>query len=200
MNRRPKTFAISIAIIIVLFTLASFFLNMGDLNTIHKPPDFYYHSREVSLDEMVDIANGFNLSIYLPSELPNNLELTAIYLRDNDFLAIVAYSAEGNEDYKTAEFGIQISPLPPEFTPTYDDLRSEAETSEYKTALEINSWPVLINEKANWGGNEEAREKYGDYVLHVQVWIDGMEYNIGAPTLNVETTVELVESMNLFTP
>ncbi len=200
MRRRDKSFAISLAIIIVLFTLASFFLNMADLNTIHKPADFYGTSREVSLDEMVDVANKFNISIYLPSELPNNLELTAIYLRDDSFLAIVVYSAEGNKDYMTAELGIQISPSPSEFSPTYDELRSEAETSEYKTALEVNGWPVLINEKADWGGNEASKEKYGDYVLLVRVWIDGMEYNIGAPTLNVDTTVELVGSMNLLTP
>ena len=121
---------------------------------------------------MVDVANESNLSLYLPSELPNNLKLTAIYLRDDSFLAIVVYSAEGNKDYKIAELGIQISLSSPEFTPTYDDLISEAESSEYVTALEINNWPVLVDERSNWGSNEEAREKYGEFFIHVRVWID----------------------------
>ena len=198
MKRRDKSCVISLAIIVALFTLASWFLNTAELVNVRTPADFYGTSREASLNEMVDVANRFNMSIYLPSELPNNLELTAIYLRDDSFLAIVVYSANGNKDYRIAELGIQISPS--EFSPTYDELRSEAETSEYKTALEINSWPVLINEKADWGGNEASKEKYGDYTLLVRVWIDGMEYNIGAPTLNVGTTVELVESMSLLTP
>jgi len=197
MRRRDRSFVIALMIIIALFTLASIFPNTTYLEVTHDPADFYGTSREVSLEEMVEVAKRFDLSINLPNYLPNNLELTAIYLRDSSFLAIVVYSAEGNKDYKTAELGIQISPSLPEIIPTYAELVSEAEASEYKTALEINNWPVLINERADWGGNEESREKYGDYTLLVRVWIDGMEYNIGAPTLNVDAAVNLVSDMSL---
>lgn len=199
MRRRDKTFIIALAICFALFTLSSWFLNISGPRSIPTPPDFYGCSREVSLDEMIEVADKFNISIYLPSELPNNLELTTIYLRDNSFLAIVVYSAEDNKDYKTAELRIQISQSLPEVSPTYDQLVSWANESEYKTAMKINSWPVFINERADWGGNWESREKYGDYVLSVRVWIDGMVYAIGAPTLNVDDTVELVWCMNLMT-
>ena len=199
MRKRDRSFIMALTILIALFTLASWGINTTNLQVIHEPADFYGTSREVSLNEMIDIATKSGISIYLPSELPNNLELTAIYLRDNSFLAIVVYSAEGNKDYKTAELGIQISPSLPEFTPTYEELVSEVETSEYKTALEINNWPVLVNERADWGGNRESREKYGDFTLLVRVWIGWMEYNIGAPTLNVDAAVELVWSMDLLT-
>ena len=199
MRRRDKSFIKTLVFLIALFTLALGFLNTSDPEISHTPVDFYGTSREVSLKELVEVANKFNLSIYLPSELPNDLELTAIYLRDNSFLAIVVYSADGNKDYKTAELGIQITPSSPEFTPTYDGLRSEAGISEFKMALEINSWPVLVNEKTDWGGNKASKEKYGDYTLTVKVPIDQVRYNIGAPTLNVDTTVNLVRSMSLLT-
>ena len=113
------------------------------------------------------------------------------------FLVIIVYSTEGNKDYKTAEFLIEI--LIDRSPPTYNELLSKAEESENKTALEINSWPVIINEKA-YNGYEETREKWGDYSHYTRIWIEGMEYRIITRILTTDDVVHVVESMSLVAP
>ena len=134
----------------------------------------------------------------MPPELPNNLELTIIYLKDNPFIGIAVYSAEGNKDYKTAELTIQITPSAS--SPTYNELMSQVENSTSETALEINNWPVLINERAYAGGDVETREKYGDYILLVTAWIDDMRYMISCRTMITTKAMEMITSMQLLVP
>ncbi len=188
----------AMVVLVIFFIVVSWSLNVAEPNTTHEPLDFYGTSRKVSLIEMIEVATKFNISLYLPSESPNNLELTAIYLKDGPFIAMVVYSAESNIDYKSAEFIIQI--VQSESSPTYDHLKSKADKSEFKTALEINNWPVLLDEKADSGGEAEFREKYGDTTLLGRVWINGMRYNIVAPTLKINDVIQVVEDMNLLTP
>jgi len=195
MQMRSKSFLRTLVVLIVLFVIASLLFDLKEYSNTSEPADFYGTSKEVSLEEMANVANKFNLSIYLPSELPDNFELTTIYLKDGPFIAIVVYSAEGNKDYKTAELGIQITPS--DSPPTYNELVSIANESEYKMALEINDWPVLIDERKFITTNEDFKKKYGDYTLLMKFWIEGMRYNIGAPTLNVATAIQLVENMSL---
>ncbi len=195
MKSRTKSYIIVVlGVVITLFILSSWFISMNTFEGSHGGPDFYTISKEASLNEMIDIADDYNLSIYLPSEMPKNLKLTAIYLRNWSFLAIVVYSAEGNKDYKTAEFGIQI--VPERFSPTFDELRTEAEESKYKIALEINGWPAIINEKAYAGGNVETREKWGDWLSLANVWIGGVRYDFVAPTLNTDDLIKVMECMS----
>ena len=160
-------------------------------------PDFYGTSREVSLNETIDVVKQYNLSIYLPSELPDDFECTAIYLKDSPFIAIVVYSAEGNIDYKTAELVIQISPAGS--PPTYSELESIAISNLFTTAVEINSWPVLVNERASTGGEVETRKKWGDYFLLVTAYIEGMRYMITCPTLATNEAILMVENLHLLT-
>ncbi|KKN29938.1 hypothetical protein LCGC14_0838920 [marine sediment metagenome] len=200
MRRRDKSFMRALVILVFLFIGASWLLiNMKGSDIIHEPADFYGTSDEVSLKYMVKVANDYNYLIYLPSELPNNFKLTAIYLKESPFIALIVYSAEGNKDYKTAEFVIQISPSPSEISPTFNELKAEAETSEYRIALEINSWPVRVNEKADSGADKALRRKYGDYILLAEVWIDEMVYSLSAPTLKTEDIEQLVGHMSLLT-
>ncbi len=201
MRRRDKSLMRAFLFLVVLFIGATslLFINMKESDIIHEPVDFYGNSKEVSLKYMVEVADNYDYPIYLPSELPNNFKLTAIYLKESPFIAIVVYSAEGNKDYKTAEFVIQISPSPSEFSPTFNELKAQAETSEYMRALEINSWSVRVNEKASSGADEAFRRKYGDYILLVEVWIDEMVYSLTAPTLKTENVEQVVRRMSLST-
>jgi len=199
MRKKSKTFMIAVTMAILLSIFASWILNMELNGNYSRAGDFYGASKEVSLEEMTEIADIKNISIYLPSTLPNNLTMTAIYLQEAPFIVIVVYSAEGNKDYKTAELGIQLTQIPSEFIPTYEQLKSQVEYSEFESALEINGWPVKVNEKASSGGDPEFREKYGDYTLLVWVWIEEVGYTICAPTLGTEEAVQLVGSMILIT-
>lgn len=127
--------------------------------------------------------------------MPKNPELTAIYLKESPFIAIVVYSADGIKDYKSAELTIEIAPVDPKWIPTYSELQSEAAESQDKTAMEINTWPVMIHENADVGGNSEKREKYGDYTLLVNIWIEEINYLLNAPTLNINDAVLIVGNM-----
>ena len=158
--------------------------------------DFYGTSKEVSMSELVQVADKLDvMPLYLPSELLPGYKMTAIYLKDGPFIAMVVYSAEGNKDYKTAELVIEIAPTEMEMVPTYEQLRSWAEVSVNKKALEINGWPVRANERASTGGDEEHRAKYGEYQLLVEVWIKGINYTISPMTLTLDKTIQLVRSM-----
>jgi hypothetical protein len=197
MHKKQKNMMIALIMTITLLIVVSWSINSSPPRITAESPDFYGTSKEVSLDEMIGIANMYDLSIHLPSEMPSNLKMTAIYLKESPFIAIIVFSAEGNKDYITAELTIEITSVDPEWIPTYSELQSEAETSPDKTAMEINTWPVMIYENADIGGHYEARDKYGDYTLLLNLWIDEMGYLISAPTLNVNDAVSIVESMAL---
>ncbi len=193
MRRAIKSLIVTLAtlfIIIPIFVLQSLPGSGGG-------PDFYGTSRYVSLNETINVAKQYNLSIYLPSELPNDFERTAIYLKDGPFIAIVVYSAEGNKDYKTAELVIQISPGGS--SPTYSELESIAASMLFARAIEINSWPVLVNEKASTGGDVETKKKWGDYFLLVTVYIEGVSFSMTCPTLTTNEAILIVENLYLLT-
>ena len=196
MRKAIKSLILALATIssfILIIVTVSFNLNIQFGST----QDFYGTSREVSLNETIDVAKQYNLSIYLPFELPDDFERTAIYLKDSPFIAIVVYSAEGNMDYKTAELVIQIAPT--RSPPTYSELESIAIGNLFITAVEINSWPVLVNERAYTGGEVETRKKWGDYFLLVTAYIEGMEYMITCPTLTTNEATPMVENLHLLT-
>jgi len=196
MQRRAKRampFGAALVTVIALIALLAFSSAEPDIEGI---VDFYATSREVSKSELVQVANKLDVTpLYLPSELPPGFKLTAIYLKEGPFIAMVVYSAEGNKDYKTAELVIEIAPTEMEMVPTYEQLRTWAEVSVYKKALEINGWPVKVNERASTGGDEKHVAKYGDYQLLVEAWIEGIGYTISPMTLTPDEAIQLVQSM-----
>ncbi len=196
LKARKGTRYILMGIAVIPVIVLAFFAS-----TINRQPfgtmDFYGTSKEVSLDEFIDSANKMDLSLHLLTELPNNLKRTAIYLKESPFIAIIVYSAKNNKDYETAELTVEI--VATSDVPTFEELEEQAKESPYESILEINGWPVQINERAYSGGSTEFRDKYGDYTLLVTTWIDGNRYGINAPTLATNDVVQLVESMKLIT-
>jgi hypothetical protein len=162
-------------------------------NLISTPPDFYATSKEVDIDEFKIFLKESNISVYLPTSIPNKLSLTAIYLEERSFIAIVVYSAEKNRDYKTAELTVQISIA--QYKPDYDELISKIQNPETETALKINNWPLLVNEKASSGGDSSFIAKYGDYTVFTMLWIQNNQYYINSPTFTFSDVVSLVENM-----
>lgn len=196
MRQRKKSFIAALCILLT-FIVISFTVFNTSAPELGNPGDFYETSREVTLNELKNIAEKYYTSVYIPYDLPNKLELTTIYLKDNPFLGILTYSSEGNKDFKTAELTIQISPSGDQ--PSLIELESIAKNSSDITVLEVNDWSVLVNEKAYAGGDEETREKFGDYILLIFVWIDGMRYMVRCPTLTKNSVLQMVESMDVLT-
>ena len=197
MNKKQKNVIIVVIMTIGALSIASWTLSLISPGIFSEPADFYGTSKEVSLEEMIEVADKKNLTLSLPSELPKNLELTAIYLSESSFIAIVVYSSKGNKDYITAELTIQITHPNSIWIPTYNQLQYEAELSQDKTAMEINAWPVMIYENADIGGESETREIYGDFTLLVNLWVNEIGYLYCAPTLTVNEAILIVGSMTL---
>ncbi|MFX0197270.1 MAG: hypothetical protein ACFFCW_14185 [Candidatus Hodarchaeota archaeon] len=203
MQRRAKRvilFWATLVTVIALFAFAAWLYYPTELN-MEKPQDFYAVSREASLSELIQMADkNSSVTLYLPSALPPGFQLTAIYLSegaDGYFIAMVVYSATGNKDYKTAELVIQIAPSL--LSPTYEQLQTWVKDPKAKEigarALEINGWPVRVDERASTGGDEEHVAKYGEYQLLVEVWIEGINYTISPMTLTPDEAIQLVRSM-----
>ena len=198
MRKNAKSFLISSASLLTILIFASTFLitlNTNNINTTPTPPDFYATSKEVNISEFTNYLKKNEIAVYLPSDLPNNFEMTAIYLKESPFIAIVVYSAESNKDYKTAELTIQISPAIS--IPTYNELISNIKNPEFEKAFEINGWPVLVNERASSGTDSSFIAKYGEYTLLTMIWIEGNQYIINSPTLITDEVIVLAENMSL---
>jgi len=195
MRKKSKFFMIAMTMAILLSMLASWTLNMEKNRIYHEPPDFYGTSKEVNINEFTNYTKKNEIAVYLPSDIPNKFEITAIYLKESPFIAIVVYSAESNKDYKTAELGIEISRA--KSIPTYNELSSNIKNPEFEKAFEINGWPVLVYERASSGGESSFIAKYGEYTLLTMIWIEGNQYFINSPTLTTAEVKVLVENMSL---
>ncbi|TFG23272.1 MAG: hypothetical protein EU533_03325 [Promethearchaeota archaeon] len=194
MKRKNK----SIIVNLILTVFAIFFVSLifnNSMNSSSTPPDFYGCSQEVDLEEFSDFLEEYNRTVYLPKSLPNDYELTAIYLDKQEyFIAIVVYSAELNKDYKTAELTYQISIATS--TPTCEELTANIQNSDTESVYEINGWPVLLNEKASSGGESSFIDKYGEFTVLTMLWIKGIAYSINSPTLNSSQVISLIENMS----
>ncbi len=195
MRKNTKSFTISLVSLLTLLIFASTFLNSLNNNTISSPADFYGTSKEVDINEFTTYLNKNDITVYLPSDLLDKFEMTAIYLKEKPFIAIVVYSADSNKDYKTAELTIQISPATS--IPTYNELSSNIKNPEFEKAFEINSWPVLVNERASSGGDSSFIAKYGEFTVLTMIWIEENQYFINSPTLITAEVKILVENMKI---
>lgn len=193
-----------LSIIVALFCIISLYVGYMTVSYLNrnqgfvaKPAEPPFTKKEVSLDDLLKLANEKNLSIHLPTSLPNNYSRSAIYLREEGFLAIVLYSAEGDKDYITAELGIQLTYE--KDPPTIEELSSKEsrgrELDENESVVEINGWPVFLDTKAYGDPSEKFREKYGTYIVLAYVWIDKIKYTISSPTINGGQTIDLIKSM-----
>ena len=188
----PLIMAVVTITIVIIIGLSNAFQYSSHEPIKHGVPDFTHISKQINLDELLQEANNQSISIYLPSEVPNDLELTNIYFRANSFLAIVVYSAEGNKDYRIAEFGIQIFHLGKDYTPSFEELQSKHEMNEDESVLLINTWPVLIYEKAQF-----RDDRYGEYAPLVEAYIEGIQYTLAGPNLSSDDFVFIIKSMVL---
>ncbi|MFW9905433.1 MAG: hypothetical protein ACFFFH_13920 [Candidatus Thorarchaeota archaeon] len=185
----PIVMALTTVIILIVLSLA---IAPNRDPMLSYPPDFTRTSVQVSLDELLNVVDNQNFSLYLPSKLPKDLELTNIYLKVKPFIAIVVYSAEGIKDYREAEFGIGIERIGTDFTPSYEELQSQFDKTEDVTVLKINDWPAIVRENVHL-----RSEKYGDYASIVEVYIEGNLYTLAGPNLSSDDLISIGQSMRV---
>ncbi|TXT59443.1 MAG: hypothetical protein BAJALOKI2v1_210044 [Promethearchaeota archaeon] len=196
-NKKKLYIVAAFFCVVLSYSLYAIIVNLGKLNAgevIMTPAEPPFTKEEVSLDKLINTAKKNNVSIYLPTELPNNYELSAIYLREDNFIAILVYSAEEIKDFKTAELVIEIKPTSD--TPTTEELESQG-LNEHEQVLEINGWPVYINSKAFGDSSERTREKYGLYTILADIWIGNSLHSINAPALETDDVIKIINKMAL---
>ncbi len=198
MRNTSKKFIFGFIVLLTFFVSVTLIANIIiNNNFVWTPPDFYATSKEVDIDEFQTFLKENDISIYLPTGVPNELNLTAIYLKESPFIAIVVYSAESNKDYKTAELTVQVSIA--HHLPDYDELVSNIQNPETEKALEINSWPLVVHEKASSGGESSFVAKWGEFTVLTELWIQDNAYCINSPTFTFSDVVSLVENMQPLT-
>lgn len=148
---------------------------------------------EASMQEMLEAARIRNISIYLPSNLPNSLTLTTVYIQESPFHVIIPFSSDGNKNYDTAEIYLGISKSEP---PTYSEMQTWAEDNENASAVLLGSWMIYMNEYA-YIGNEERREKYGNYHFTAAAYKENIKYVFLLPTLTMEEYLAMMQTMTL---
>ncbi len=166
----------------------------------HPIADFTRVAERVSLQELINYMAEHGMTLYLPTQLPNGLKLTAVWLKDGPFVAMIVYDRHAETDPYLAELVIELYPTPltayggrSELEKHLKEVYGDEYGKRIKT-LEVNGWFVVIDEKAPCGAPRTV-EKFGPYVLYVRVWIEEVEYRIVAHTLTVEEVVQLIQNM-----
>jgi len=190
----PFIVALLTVALIASFTLPNCVLTK---ESPREPPyyreyDFTRIAEEVSLQELIEYMAEHGATLYLPTQLPDGLEITAVYLKRGPFVAVIVWDSHGNKDPATAELVMEVAPGE---TPSLEKLK-EVYCRENEYVLEINGWPVAIKMDAPVM-RLRTREKWGETVPFITVWIDGIRYSItGDPNLlTLEQIEELVQSM-----
>ena len=190
----PFIVALLTVALIASFTLPNCVLTK---ESPREPPyyreyDFTRIAEEVSLQELIEYMAEHGATLYLPTQLPDGLEITAVYLKRGPFVAVIVWDSHGNKDPATAELVMQVSPGEP---PSLERLK-ELYYRKNEYVLEINGWPVAIKMDVPVM-NLRSREKRGETAPVIYVWIDGIRYSIGGDPklLTLGQIEELVQSM-----
>jgi len=170
--------------------------------------------RESSLDEVLETVSAHNITLYLPTELPDGLELTAVYIsksydmeeyflsRHNPkrplFSAYFVYSSVGDKNVCTAELRIGVMEYPAWFVDQYleetlQDLRRAAENGtqrEGERILIVNEWPI----KDRGRYEVDSTYRYG-----LEVWTKHCIYRVSSSILTSDQLIDIVESMKPIT-
>lgn len=132
-----------------------------------------------------------NVTLFLPTFLPNGLKPTAAYAVISNGkvgnIAIFVYSNKGLDKIENAELTIEVYPS--------EDLPFDFKSTKGGVFTTINGWKVYYKEEAPVG-HEEYQQLYGPYARLISVYINGMNYLYrGAPPLTIQDMIKIVESM-----
>lgn len=158
------------------------------------PPGIDKNLEEVTMEEMLTTAANRSVPIYLPSQLPKNLEITAVYMSTKTFRIIIPFNSNSDKNYHTAEFYIGITQ--DSSPPTFSEMQTWAEGKETETALFISGWLIYLIENASIS-IPERREVYGETQFTADAYRDGIEYTFVMATLTMDEFIDIIYCMVL---
>jgi len=156
------------------------------------PAPLHKVAKRITLKELIDVADTHDIDLYLPTKMPDNISLAAIYYKPP--VIILSYCDREVTNYRYDNVTIEIS-MWPHTPPPIEELEkiSEKDPDNLKV-LNINGARGILIEKARWG-NPELQELYGPSP-YAYFWLGNHYYTISAtPPITSDQLIEIIKSM-----
>ena len=196
---RNRLLFISLAAAVVVALVATANLWMTSPRTVEEthshlayPAPLYKVAKRITLKELIDVANAHGIDLYLPTKMPDNISLVAIYYKPP--VIMLSYCDREVTDYRYDNVTIQIS-MWLHTPPSLEDLKKIAEKDpDNLKVLDVNGAMGILIEKARWG-NPELQEMYGSSP-YAYFWLGDHYYTISAtPPITSDQLIEIIRSM-----
>lgn len=125
----------------------------GGQRRIAIQPRFTKLQKRMTLKELIDLADGLDIDLYLSTKMPGNVSLVAIYYKPP--VIMLSYCDREVTDYRYDNVTIEIS-MWLHTPPTLEELKNP----DNLKVLNINGVRGILIEKARWG-NPELQKLYG---------------------------------------
>jgi len=197
MKNRLLFISLAAAVVIAVVTTANLWMTSpGTGEEAHNHPAYpaplYKVAKKITLKELIDVADAHDIDLYLPTKMPDNISLVAIYYKPP--VIILSYCDREMTDYRYDNVTIEIS-MRPHTPPTLEELKKIAEKDpDNLKVLNINGARGILIEKARWG-NPELQELYGPSP-YAYFWLGNHYYTISAtPPITSDQLIEIIKSM-----
>ena len=156
------------------------------------PAPLYKVAKRITLKELIDVADTHDIDLYLPTKMPDNISLAAIYYKPP--VIILSYCDREVTDYRYDNVTIEIS-MWSHTPPPLEELKKIAEKDpDNLKVLNINGVRGILIEKARWG-NPELQELHGSSP-YAYFWLGNHYYTISAtPPITSDQLIEIIKSM-----
>ncbi|MEM3069922.1 MAG: hypothetical protein QW638_03320 [Candidatus Bathyarchaeia archaeon] len=188
--RWPILTIFSIGFLAMMFYISSENSSTPPYQVVKPPAPF--PGVKVPFEVVARAWSARNITLFLPTILPNGLKPIAAYVvidKSGNIgnVAIFLYSNKSRDRIETAELAIEVYPA--------EDLPFDPKSTKGGVFTTINGWKVYYNEEA-FVGHEEYQQLYGPYARLISVYINGRNYLYGgAPPLTIQDMIKIVESM-----
>jgi len=196
-NRLLFALVLTTIIAALITGLAITFLATRQVSSSQESPlvggfvPLYELAEKITLDKLINISNTYGLTLYLPTKMPGNIKLVAIYYKPP--VILLSYSDREVMDYRYDNISVEISAWPCT-PPSLDELNFSVKNSTGSKVFNINSARGILIEQAPWG-DPELQKLYGPSPF-AYFWIEDHYYMISAtPPINGSQLLEIIRSM-----
>jgi len=152
---------------------------------------FYEIAEKITLNELIEAANEYNFNLYLPTKMPGNITLVAIYYKPP--LIMLSYSDKEVKDYRYDKVTIEVY-MGSQVPPSLEELKLTAEKEPNNQVFSINSARGILIENARWG-DPELQELYGSSPF-AYFWLGNHYYMISVvPPITSDQLIEIIQNM-----
>ena len=188
--------SLAAAVMVATVVTANLLMTPFGMEEAHSHPAYpaplHKVARRITLKELIDVADTHDIDLYLPTKMPDNISLAAIYYKPP--VIILSYCDREVTNYWYDNVTIEIS-MWPHTPPTLEELEKIAEKDpDNLKVLNINGARGILIKKAKWG-NPELQELYGPSP-YAYFWLGNHYYTISAtPPITSNQLIEIIKSM-----